>query len=411
MTTKKLYLNNSYLREFTCNIITAIPYPENTNQYILQLDQTAFYPEGGGQPSDTGYLGESFVSYVYEEEGIVYHVVDQVPQVQNEITGKIDWERRFDHMQQHLGQHLLSSVFEKELNANTIGFHLGKEFVTIDLDRPSLTFEEAYRIEAQANQLVTSNLEVKLHYPTPQELKSFPLRKAPTVEEDIRIVEVSNYDFSPCGGTHPQFTGNVGMIKIRKWEKLRDGIRLEFLCGMRALADYQRKNTQINHLASLLSIKDIEVQEAIERLLDENKTLFKGYNQQKRTLLEYRAKDLYNAAEEFKSLKIIAQKFDGEDFKDLQALAALLNQMPNTIALLATVNEKAQVVFTRSKELDMNMNQLFKEVIPLIDGKGGGNPITAQGGGSLVSNLEGLLMAAVNKLKHEYIKEQKHFMR
>ncbi len=404
MTTKKLYLNDSYLKEFTCTILSAAPYPEDDSRYVLLLDQTAFYPEGGGQPSDTGYIGNSFVSYVYEAEGMIYHVTDQLPQETSALPCRIDWQRRHDHMQQHLGQHLLSGVFEKEMNANTIGFHLGKELVTIDLDCSSLTEQEAQTVENTVNQIVTRNLSVKLHYPDQQELKHFPLRKVPSVAENIRIIEVDNYDYSPCGGTHPHFTGEVGMVKIRRWERLREGVRVEFLCGQRALKDYQWKNDQINQLATLFSVKDNEVQAATERLMEDNKALYKAHQQQKRTLLEYVARELYHHAEQHKNYFIVSKIFLKEDIKELQTLASILNQMPRAIVLLATVNEKAQLVFTRSKELDMDMNKLFKEVITLIDGKGGGNAITAQGGGNLVSNLEGLMEAAVFKLKKEYIK-------
>lgn len=404
MTTKKLYLNNSYLREFTSSILSVSPHTKDPNYYLVQLDQTAFYPEGGGQPSDTGYIGNSQVSYVFEENDILYHVVDQPPSAHENVPCRIDWQRRHDHMQQHLGQHLLSAVFEDELKAATVGFHLGQELVTIDLDLADLSLDQAKRIENTANKLITQNLAVRLHYPDFQEVKKLPLRKVPSVTENIRIVEIDSYDFSPCGGTHPQSTGEVGLIKIRRWERLREGLRIEFFCGQRAMRDYQWKHDQINSLAGLFSIRDDEVQATVERLSADNKALSKAFQQQKRRLLEYRAQELYHDAEAYQNHFIVSKIFLKEDIKELQTMASILNQMPRAVILLATVNERAQIIFTRSKELKLDMNQLFKEVIPLIDGKGGGNAITAQGGGNLISNLEGLMEAAVFKLKKEYIK-------
>jgi len=242
------------------------------------------------------------------------------------------------------------------------------------------------------------------HYPNDEELKKFPLRKAPSVTEGIRIVEVEGYDFSPCGGTHPLQTGSVGQIKIRKWEKMKGHIRVEFVCGGRALKDAAWKNQQINDISNLLSIKDVETQEFVEKLVADSRRLDKTLRTYRKELMDYQIKELHASAEVHKDCSLVVKIFDGEDFKTLQSMASSLNQYPNTVAFLATKTDKAQVVFTRSKDLNINMNQLFKEVIDLIDGRGGGNPQTAQGGGSNLSNLEGLMMAAVMKIKNEYLK-------
>lgn len=399
MLTQKLYLQDAYIKEFDGKVLSVEPAPQGG--FLIQLDQTAFYPEGGGQPCDQGKIGSSTLLEVFEQEGKIYHLVDQAPKPQETLHCTLDWERRFDHMQQHLGQHLLSAVLETLFQAHTIGFHLGKEVVTIDLD-VSLSTDDLHRAEEEVNRLIYENLKVKVHFPTAQELKHLPLRKAPSVTENIRIVEIEGYDYSPCGGTHPRSTGELGLVKILSAEKFRDGVRLSFLCGGRAYRDYQQKHQQIAQLSQSLSIPDQEVVKEVHRLMEEHKSLYKTYQQQKRALLEARAEVLYNQGERYEGHVIVAKIFPQEDFKDIQTLASLLVEKPNTLALLATVNDKAQVVFSRSKALEFNMNQLFKEVISFIDGKGGGNPQTAQGGGSLVANLEGLMETAVNKLKREY---------
>ncbi|KAB3530720.1 alanyl-tRNA editing protein [Alkaliphilus serpentinus] len=402
--TKKLFWEDPYLSTFTSSVISV---EENENwpgKFLVVLDETGFYPEGGGQPWDEGNIGDGYVSYVFIKDGVIYHVVDQDPGKGAIQKCRIDWDRRFDFMQQHLGQHILSSVFEKHHNAETVGFHLGTETVTIDLTMDSISDEELQKVELEANNQIYKNLKVQSLFPSVEGLKELPLRKQPTTDEDIRIIEIKDYDYSPCGGTHPAYTGEVGMVKVRKWEKVRGNIRIEFACGLRALKDFIWKNQQINSISALLSLKDVEAYEGTERIYRELRDLNKKYNQQSRLLLEYQVKEYHREAEEYQGISLVSLVFEDKDMKQLQTLAAALNQYPNTVALLAAKGDKAQVVFTRSKDLSLDISKLFKEVIGLIDGKGGGNPITAQGGGDNVANLQGLMDAAVIKLKHEYVK-------
>ncbi|SCX95686.1 alanyl-tRNA synthetase [Alkaliphilus peptidifermentans DSM 18978] len=402
--TRKLFWEDPYLASFSTTIVSINDDVENAGSYLVELAETAFYPEGGGQPWDEGQIGDANVTYVFEKNDKIYHRVDILPTKKEQVECKINWERRFDFMQQHLGQHILSSRFHKLFNARTIGFHLGKDTVTIDLLKDSFTVEEFQRVEEEANHIIHLNLPVFSLYPSDEELDSLPLRKAPKVEDNIRLVEVKNTDYSPCGGTHPSRTGEVGIIKIRKWEKMRGNVRVEFVCGLRAVMDSWGKYQQFNSITNLLSVGDTEAFEAVEKIHADNKRMNKQLNQLKKSLLEYQIKDYYSSADKIKDYSLVVKVFDNVDMKYLQQVASLLNQYPKTIALLAARNDKAQVVFTRSKELKIDINQLFKEVISLIDGKGGGSEVTAQGGGSNISNLEGLMDAAVLKLKHEYIK-------
>lgn len=397
----KLFLNDSYIKEFNADILEIV---HNENGTSVVLDKTAFYPEGGGQPCDTGVIGDYHVSYVYEENNLVYHVVDGEPSICKNIRCSIDWDRRFDHMQQHCGQHILSAAFDKLLNGATVGFHLGAEYVTVDIAVDSLTPEDARKIEALANDIVFKNLQVRYHYPEPHELSNFPLRKTPSVDENIRIVEVDGFDFSPCGGTHPMLTGDIGLIKIRKWEKYKNSIRVEFVCGWRALKDYYWKNEYINELSNILSSKDTDVLEGVKRTVSEFYTANKEVKNLKDKVLTYEASELYSCSEIINGVRIVKKVFSGRDFKEVTSLAGKIARNTNVIALLGLKSENAQLVFTRSSDVNIKINELFKEVVSLINGKGGGNPQSAQGGGSDVSNLESALESAYIILKNRYLK-------
>ncbi|WZL74594.1 DHHA1 domain-containing protein [Clostridiaceae bacterium 35-E11] len=398
--TKKLFFDDVYLKTFHADIVE---FKEVNNEFHIVLDQTAFYPEGGGQPCDTGVIDEMQVIYVYEDDGKIYHVLNQKPNTLHHITCNIDWTRRFDHMQQHLGQHILSACFYDLFQAETVGFHLSAEYVTIDITLKDLSSTEADKVEFLANQIVLHNLAVKQLFPNDDELQKLPLRKAPKVNENIRIIAINDFDYSPCGGTHPTYTGEVGLIKIRKWEKVRDSIRIEFICGNRSLKDYNWKNHYIHKIASLLSIKDTDALKGVERI-------FADYNAQKKELrrlkaqnLDYEALALYQQAPTFQGIKIIHQVYEDRDFGELRLLASKTVSQPSAIVLMGVKNQKAQMLFSRSENVDINMHMLFKEVSPMIDGKGGGNPHTAQGGGSALSNLEGALNAAQTIIIKRYL--------
>lgn len=397
----KLYLNDSYIKSFNSNIINVVK--DNGNILII-LDKTAFYPEGGGQPADSGTIGDCRIGYVYEKDDVIYHVADKEPLNLENVACTIDWGRRFDHMQQHSGQHILSAAFEKLLNGKTVGFHLGTDYVTVDISIDSLSVEEAARVELFANEIVFLNIPVKLHYPDADELSNFDLRKAPSVTQDIRIVEIEGFDFSPCGGTHPKLTGDIGLIKIRKWENNKDNIRVEFVCGKRALLDYSWKNEYINELSSLISTKDTELLENVKKAVNELHTANREIKGLKDKVLSYEASELYSAAEELKGVRVIKQLFSGRDFKEITSLAGKITKLNSAIALLGLKSDTAQMVFTRSQNVDIKINELFKETLPLINGKGGGNPMSAQGGGSDISNLGSALDSAYIILKNRYLK-------
>lgn len=396
----KKYFADAYVTKFSAQVIREERLEDG--RYGVVLNETYFYPTSGGQPHDLGTISQVKVLDVVDGDEII-HIVEQ-PIGELDVECELDWQRRFEHMQQHAGQHILSACFEQLYDAETVGFHLGDQYVTIDLTLEDLSVEMAETVENRANDLIYQNLLIKTYFVEPDEVDKLPLRKLPAVEEDIRIVEMNGKDYSPCGGTHPKSTGEVGMIKIRKWEKKRNNIRVEFICGRRALKDYQWKNDQINQISNQLSVRDQEASEGFQRLYDEAKELRREVGQLKGQIQVYEAEEFYGQAQEINGVRLVQQLFIDRDLNEAKRLAGRIIEKEKVIVLFAVKGEKAQVAFSRSKDLSVNMNELLKEVIGLINGSGGGSPQSAQGGGSDVSNLESLLQSAELILTHRYLK-------
>lgn len=392
MRTERLYNDDPYLTEFRAEVIETLPYGD---KYGIVLDRTAFYPVGGGQPWDTGYLNDEKVSEVIEKDGKLLHIVDN-KLLSAEVKGSVNWARRFDFMQQHTGQHILSACFEKLLNGSTDSFHMGKDIVSIEINIDSFSIDDAERIENMANDIIYYNLPVIIRVVNGEELNSLPLRKMPKVTENIRIVEVKEIDYSPCGGTHVRTTGEVGMIKIKSWEKCKGGIRFTFVCGSRALKDYGMYNSIIRTLSEKLSVRDSEIIEAIDKLLLDLRNTEKQLSASTQELMRVEAENIIRECPVVSGIRLISKVFDNRSINDVKLLAQYLTKAPGTVALLACKNENAQVIFSRSEDVNMDMNTLFKAVLPIIDGKGGGNSKTAQGGGSKAEGLEEFMNNARN---------------
>lgn len=388
--TDKLFLKDSYIKEFEANVVRCIPY---NNYYAVVLDKTAFYPEGGGQPSDRGYIDEYEVIDVIEKDDQILHLVN------NEISTKkvicrIDWNRRYDFMQQHSGQHILSSCFLRLFDGNTDSFHLGTNTVSIEIDIKEFNQDDCNRVEAMANEIIYNNLPISSSIVDENELRKLPLRKQPSVKDNIRIVQIGDLDYSPCGGTHVMNTGEVGIIKILKWEKLKSSYRFQFLCGKRALMDYGDKNLILQSLCAKLSVRDFELENAVERLIEENKNLNKLYSNTNKELLKYEAANLYNDSEMVNGIRIVKSIYYNRKFDDVKNMASEITAYEKTIALLGVKNDdNAQIIFSRSNDIDTDMNMLLKSVLPIIQGKGGGSPKTALGGGAS-EDLEKLIEEA-----------------
>ncbi|MED1949449.1 alanyl-tRNA editing protein [Brevibacillus centrosporus] len=395
----RLYYQDAYVKTFTAEV-TKRGVAENGTPYVV-LSQTAFYPTGGGQPSDLGLLDEIRVIDVEEVDGEVRHrLASPIPEETVQLEGSIDWERRFDHMQQHAGQHILSAAFLEVVGAETVAFHLGKERVTIDVRLDELTPEVWEAVEQRANQIVLENRPISARFVDDEELATLPLKKQPTVTENIRVVIIPEFDYNPCGGTHPAHTGEVGMIKILGWERHRGNIRLEFICGWRALRDYTRKQSMVREVSKLLMTSDAELVAQAERLVAERDALKQSLVEKERLLLEGEVRQHLAQADQLGGVRLLEMTFSDRSIQQLQQFAhQAVAQAPDVVCLLAATGEKLQLVFARGAEVNVAVNQLIKDTLPIIDGKGGGNAAMAQGGGQPTRPAQEVLDHAKQLLK------------
>lgn len=391
MTTERLYYRDPYLRKFTARVVER---GELNGLPAVVLDRSAFYPTGGGQPHDTGHLNGAAVVEVVEreEDKAVVHLLEKQVE-QDEVSGEIDWPRRFDLMQQHSGQHILSAAFDMVLKAETVSVHFGEDCATVDLDR-ALTPQEMEMVEREANAVVWENRPVTARFVGEVELASMPLRKQPSVSGPVRIVEVSGLDWSPCGGTHVAHSAEIGLIKLLRAERRGAETRVEFLCGGRALADYRAKNRAVLELAAHLSVGHGQLAEAVSRLEEECKALRKERDALRDELIPIEAAAMLNAAEERGGVRVVRKAFLGREARSLRLLASCLAGQGRCLALLGSTGEKASLVFARSEDLTLDVRPLLSAACAVVGGKGGGQPGFAQGGGPQVERLEEALEAA-----------------
>ncbi len=380
--TRRLYYNAPTLRAFDARIVARRVTERGP---AVQLDQTAFYPTSGGQPHDTGSIaGIPVVDVWDEEDGAIWHLLTAMPTL-DAINGVIDWPRRFDHMQQHTGQHLLSAAFVAGVQAQTVGFHLGTDASTIDLDYPQLTWDIAFQIEDEVNRVVWENRTVTIHTVTRDALGDIPLRKPPQVTGDIRVIWVEGYDASACGGTHVHATGEIGLIKITGIERYKGGARVTFLCGERALRDYRRALHTLRETGSALSMSQDEVPQAVVRLQDELQTARRALNKAQSQLLEFEADRLWEETPEVDGVRRIITHWNERIFADARFIANRLRERPRTLLLLAVTEEKGvRLVVARSEDLPhYDAGAILRDVTGALGGRGGGSPAIAQGGAEL----------------------------
>jgi alanyl-tRNA synthetase len=406
---KKLYYEEPYLQEFKGKILEKI---KIDGKPALILNNTCFYPTSGGQPNDLGYIqGVSVVDVIEDKEKIIHVLKEDIEEECGDtVIGKIDWKRRFDHMQQHSGQHILSAAFEKLFNADTVSFHLGEEICTLDIMKDDITLEEVKRGEILVNNTVLEDRPIKTYFVKKEELNELNLRKIPPQKGKMRIVEIEDFDLCACCGTHCHTTGEVGLIKILKWEKRREKTRLEFICGWRAWEDYFRKNELIKNISNKLTIKDSELGEAIDRMLEEQKGIRKELKEFKEKLQGYEAKRLIDESPtRDNGIKIINKVFEEKNFQEVRGLAQKIINLDDNIVLLAGIKNKGEregvkILFACSRVLKYDMNRLIKEAGRFIEGRGGGTPNFAQAGGKRAEGIEGALNFALEHFQ-EFIKK------
>jgi alanyl-tRNA synthetase len=378
--TRRLYYDDALAIAFSARILHRLTYNQ---QPAVILDQTYFYPTGGGQPCDHGWLNDVAVVDVVADEAsdnIVHVLAGEL--VGEIVQGRIDWARRFDHMQQHTGQHILSQAFLLAAEAETVSFHLGEESVTIDLNTPRLAPIEVERAEALANKVVFDNVPVRARFVSTKELAAQPLRRPPTVSGPIRIVEVVGFDATPCGGTHVSHTGQVGMVKVIKLERRGEETRVEFRCGGRALADYGRKNQVIAQLAARLTTGHFELDQAVERMQADIKQLNRQLREAQERLADYEAADWIAQAERIGDIAVVRRAFTDRDPGQLRQLAQRLTARPRAVALLGCAGLKSHILCARSDDVDADMVIAVKAALHALGAaSGGGRPNFAQGGG------------------------------
>ncbi|OGO77672.1 MAG: hypothetical protein A2Y23_13895 [Clostridiales bacterium GWB2_37_7] len=396
MNTQKLYYSDSYVFDFHANIIEVTPYED---KFALILDKTYFYPESGGQPSDNGTINDEQILYVTEQQGSTLHITQnklQIGSANCHINGKV----RFDNMQQHTGQHILSACFYKLYNGETSSFHIGKESSTIEIDIERFDPAMAEQIEELANSIIYKNTPVTAEIVDKDTLAALPLRKQPKVDSNIRIINIEDCDCSPCGGTHTRSTGEVGIIKIKKFEKLKSSYKFEFVCGNRALKDYIYKNYVINKLSAHLSAPENDIENAFNKYTEDYKNLQKQVSELRSEVVNYDVQQLLQQAFEIGNAKIITKVFDNREFSDVKLISQAIISNPSYIALLASRNQSCQLIFTRSENIAVDMNIALKGILPMLNGKGGGSPKAAQGGGT--GDIEAALAVAVESLKKSF---------
>ena len=377
--TERLYYTDSYLTEFESEVTTCTP---ADGRYEVALAATAFYPTGGGQPNDLGTLGgRAVLDVIDHEDAGIAHMVDGPLEPGARVKGVIDWPRRFDHMQQHSGQHTLSAAFESICHARTESFHLGATSSTIDLNKV-LSPSEIAAAEDEANLIVWQDREVRLHFTSAEDAAALSLRKEPSREGTLRLIEVSDFDRSACGGTHVARTGVIGIIAITASEKFKGGTRVEFLCGGRALGRIREWRGVFSATSRVLSVLPSGLAAGIERLQGENKALGRTVREMQDQLAGHVANELVNeGAPASNGRVVVAKALDGWDAVGLKIIATAAAASPGVCAAVFSTTAPALVVVARSSDTGVDASAVVKALLTRFGGKGGGKPEMAQGGG------------------------------
>jgi alanyl-tRNA synthetase len=374
------------------------------------LDRTAFYPTSGGQVFDTGWMVPAgsetklrVVEVTEREDGNILHFLETPPTIQKgtRIQGLIDAERRRDHMQQHTGQHVLSAAFVRALNMPTVSFHMGVEACSIDLDTKGLTPKQAEAAETLANEVVTENRNVSIRFVTSAEAKELGLRKLPPVERDqLRLIDIRDFDLTACGGTHVTATGQIGSILLRKIEKVRQGWRVEFVCGKRAVSTARRDYTTLAESAGLLSTHLWDVPQQVRKVQEEARALKKSAEQTLAELADVQANQILAETLESSGHKVVVRMFPDRDLTFIKLLAQkITRQSSKAVALLGAGSESPALVFAQSPGQPFDMGALMKEALAKLGGRGGGSKDMAQGGPAQVAGIEAELGQIVARME------------
>lgn len=409
--TDRLYYHDSFLYNFDAEVRDSLESPRPA----LVLDRTAFYPTSGGQIHDTGWIttvteesgakARMRVTEVAEREDghIVHYLEAPLKDIQpgTRVRGEIDSARRRDHMQQHSAQHVLSAAFVRLFGMPTVSFHMADDYCSIDLETDSLTKEQVEAAEKLANEIMIENRSVDVRYVTREEATQLGLRKLPPAERgQLRLIDVRDFDLTACGGTHVSFTGQIGGILLRKFEKVRQGYRVEFVAGQRAVATASRDYSTLTETATLFSAHIYDVPQQARKSLEEIRSLRKQLEQSQEELAAAQAATLLAETPESNGCKVIARTFSDRDLSSLKLLAQKLTRQSNAaIALLATTSPQPALVFAQSSGQPYDMGLLIRETLSKLGGRGGGSKDMAQGGVPSAEGLEAAVAAAAQVIK------------
>jgi alanyl-tRNA synthetase len=392
LSTRRLYFEDAYQTEFEADVVERLTLEGHP---AVVLDRTAFYPESGGQPWDLGTInGVPVVKVAEDGERIVHALAREISAPR--VAGKIDWNVRFDHMQQHTGQHVLSQAFLDVLHGETKSFHLGAAVSTLEIGIPKIGDEEIERVERRANAVVFEDRPVKTYFVPPERIAEIPFRRPPKKEGVLRVVEIEEFDYSACGGTHCRRTGEVGLIKITKAERIRNNIRFEFLCGGRALGDYQVKNGIVRDLVGRLNVQDKEVPASVEKLGGELKTTKKEIRRLEEHWASSEAQVIVAKAEG----RLIQNVFRDRSPEAARALALNLVKRGEFIVLFGAYSEaRSHLIFARAGSLPLDLRQIVPLVAPLVNGRGGGSPSLVEIAGERGAHLAPALAKAAELIQ------------
>ena len=379
--TEKLFYRDSHLREFTAAVTACRPCGKgegrekaesgDAGKYEVELDRTAFFPEGGGQYSDKGVLGGARVLDVREKDGHIFHITDAPLETGEQVTGKIDWEERFMKMQQHTGEHIVSGLVHGKYGYNNVGFHLGSEDCTMDFNG-ELTERDLLGIEREANRAVWENLEVQVLYPTEEELEKMEYRSKIEIEGQVRIVVIPGYDVCACCAPHVKHTGEIGVIKLTNVQRYKGGVRVTMLCGIRALLDYEKKQQEAGKISAMLCAKENEIAGAVSHLREECSALKYELGEKEKKIVLMKAQNIPDDA-------AVVCEFVEEG--NMDSMRLLMNSVLEKDRVLCAVfggnDEDGYRYVIGSRKADVRA--LAKEFNAAFDGKGGGRPEMVQG--------------------------------
>lgn len=366
---KKLYYDSPYIREFEAVVLSC---EKGKKGYEVVLDQTAFYPEGGGQPTDTGVINGIKVLEVHEKGGVVTHYLEAPLQVGDSVTGAIDWERRFIHMQEHSGEHLVSGLIHERFGYDNVGFHMGTEEVSIDFNG-LIEWDELMEIENKANDIIWENREIYADFPPKEELDALDYRSKKELTGDVRIVKIPGGDVCACCGTHVKYTGEIGLVKFLSMIHYKGGVRITLLCGKRALADYEKKREEVQKISMLLSAKPAEISMAVEKMKGELSKLQEKLSECYRGMIEQKLSGMETSD---RAIYVIEKDFASQHLR-LLANRILEEQKAKTVLALSENKDGEYLYILASQEEDMRL--LSKELNAKLSGRGGGSVQMAQG--------------------------------